>query len=78
MPHGKGSGIAREIPMMAYDYMKQRTQENRTEGIATLPTLAGIEYDTGWITGTMVQKKGFDEYAVAYMVRDVEQHRMER
>ena len=58
---------------MAYDYMKQRTEANREGKIFTKPTMVGIDYDADWISCNMVQKKGFDKYAVGCMVRDVEQ-----
>ena len=38
-----------------------------------MPTVVGIDYDSGWIMSYMVPKKGFDKYAVGCMVRDVEQ-----
>ena len=59
--------------MIAYDYMKQRTEANRKDGVQTMPTIVGIDYDSGWVMAHMVQKKGFDKYAVGCMVRDVEQ-----
>ena len=32
-----------EVPIIAYDYMKQRTETVRVEGGETLPTLVGID-----------------------------------
>ena len=62
-----------EVPIIAYDYMKQRTEKVRVEGGETLPTLVGIDYNSGWISCNMVPKKGFDAFALFCVVRDVEQ-----
>ena len=35
-----------EVPIIAYDYMKQRTEAVRTEGGLTLPALVGADYNT--------------------------------
>ena len=43
--HVSVSKSVREIPMMAYDYMKQRTEAIREGKIFTKPTLVGIDYD---------------------------------
>ena len=70
--HRQNKDKIREVPMISYDYMQQKTKEGKEEGIKSLPILVGIDHDTGWISAYMVSKKGFDKYAVGCMVRDVD------
>ena len=60
-PHASASKSTREVLMIAYDYMKQRTEANRKGGVQTMPTIVGIDYDSGRVMAHMVQKKGFDK-----------------
>ena len=70
--HRQHKGKTRDVPMISYDYMQQKTKEGKEEGTRSLPILVGIDHDTGWISAYMVSKKGFDKYAVGCMVRDVD------
>ena len=56
-PHKRNKVTHRQVPIIPYDYMQQKTKEGKDEGIKSLPILVGVDHDTGWVSAYVVAKK---------------------
>ena len=61
-----------EVPVISVDYMGPKSKDFKSERIASLPILVGIDKQSKWVFAHMVPSKGPDAHAIKMMSREMQ------